>query len=467
MYTGKVDSLTVLGGYEKARFTWQINADPRINRVVIYWDNRRSQTEVSVNRTSSDVMEMEAIVEVAESPSVDFELFTMDTDGNFSMSVFKAARVYGPKYISEQFNRKTGLQLRENNELTIGWRFVESSAIQYTTVRYTDFSDPSNPIQKSIRVENDEYQTILEGVRADDQLSIVSSFLPDDSFEIMDALPDEYTVAAIFLELSSTENVVFNGAGQLISGEEAYTFSTNYPTWNVVSDQPWLIVNREGMNFTVSVAPNFGTARTATITVIAGPVSVELHVSQQAIKLLDKSKFIEMQLPGDNIWNSAGRPLSLMWDNNVNTIWHSDNPIGLPFPQYVSVDLGVEAVVNYFKLWSRAGFYYSERSWKTFEIWGASSYNPGMTEEYWTGDAWKNDGWEMLADCEIKRPSGNPDPIGSPTGEDLELAVAGFDFQTTGDNPVRYIRFIIKSTWASPADPLMYMSEMNVYTLEE
>jgi len=189
--------------------------------------------------------------------------------------------------------------------------------------------------------------------------------------------------------------------------------------------------------------------------------------SSLSAKMLDKSKFVEMQLPGDNVSTSNSRPLPNIWDENTDIIWHSEAPYlpGIPFPHYVSIDLGIEAIVSHFKIWSRSGYYYSNHSWKTFEIWGATSYRTDQDEAYWTGEAWKSDGWVKLADCEIRRPSGETEPIGNPTGEDLAVAQAGFDFEAPGIS-IRYLRFIIKSTWASDTgntDYAMHMAEISVY----
>ena len=38
IYTGVVDSLKAYGGYEKVKFNWELNADPRITKTVIFWN---------------------------------------------------------------------------------------------------------------------------------------------------------------------------------------------------------------------------------------------------------------------------------------------------------------------------------------------------------------------------------------------------------------------------------------------
>jgi hypothetical protein len=179
-------------------------------------------------------------------------------------------------------------------------------------------------------------------------------------------------------------------------------------------------------------------------------------------KLLDKSKFLEVALPGDNTSINNNRPLRLCWDGNEGTIWHTVEGAFMPFPMYVTVDLGVEVKFSRMRLRPRDNFLYSNHTWKTLEVWGAKSYKNDMPVEYWTGEAWKTDGdWEMLGDYEIKRPSGNPEASKNPGGEDTAYAQAGFPFNVPIDREaLRYLRFVIKTTWSTGA---MHMAEFYFY----
>jgi hypothetical protein len=179
-------------------------------------------------------------------------------------------------------------------------------------------------------------------------------------------------------------------------------------------------------------------------------------------RLLDKSKFLEVALPGDNTSTNNNRPLKNCWDDNDGVIWHTVEGQFMPFPMYITIDLGVNARFSRMRLRSRNNFYYSNHTFRTFEVWGAQNYKHDMPIEYWTGDEWKNDGdWEMLGDYEIKRPSGNTEPAKDPGGEDTALAQAGFPFNVPIDKKaLRYLRFVIKTTWSTGA---LHMAEFYFY----
>jgi hypothetical protein len=181
---------------------------------------------------------------------------------------------------------------------------------------------------------------------------------------------------------------------------------------------------------------------------------------------LDKKKFLEVGLPGDNVSTQSNRPLRLTWDGDITTIWHcnyTDTNLPYDFPEYFTINLGTVAKLSRLKIWNRINYYYSNFALRNFEIWGAKEYKRGMPESYWTGSAWKTDGdWEKVGDFEIKRPSGSTDPIGTPTGADLEAAQAGFEFAMPLEaQTLRYVRFVVNTVWGGGI--AMVMAELEFF----
>lgn len=186
------------------------------------------------------------------------------------------------------------------------------------------------------------------------------------------------------------------------------------------------------------------------------------HIIPLYERLLDKSKYYEVALPGDNISVNGGRYLRNTWDGNLTTIWVTDyTQLLYNFPEYFTIDLGVKAKMSRLVCWTRPNFYYDNYAIRTFEVWGAEEYKQDMPQSYWTGADWKND-WEKLDDYEIKRPSGNTAPISSPTGEDLAAAQKGFEFSVPLEaKNLRYLRFVVKTIWSAGAG--IVMAEFSFY----
>jgi hypothetical protein len=190
-YTGKIDSLKSFPGNGRVRFSWQINSDPRITRTVIYWEqnNGIDSSAVAVNRTNSGVVELEKELNLPEGNYI-FEFVTKDDDGNRSLAVERSVSIYGNKYIAS-------LQNRDVSSVTVSkitWLAISSQTIQYTTVRYTDYTDPNNPVSKAVRVENRDMETPLPGAKSGEELSVITSYLPVNGLDIVDALPKVYTL---------------------------------------------------------------------------------------------------------------------------------------------------------------------------------------------------------------------------------------------------------------------------------
>lgn len=195
IYTGVIDSLKAFPGNNRLKLTWEINSDPRITQTVIFWNERADSLVVEVRRTTSGVIPMETTFDISEKSYV-FELITKDNFGHKSLFVQRTIEVYGKKYIALLKNRMINtLNAISDNAITLNWRLVEDLTMLHTTVQYMDYTDPLNPVSKSVKVENKEKQTLLNGIKPGEKIVVTSSFLPvQDALDIIDALPKTYTL---------------------------------------------------------------------------------------------------------------------------------------------------------------------------------------------------------------------------------------------------------------------------------
>jgi len=152
-------------------------------------------------------------------------------------------------------------------------------------------------------------------------------------------------------------------------------------------------------------------------------------------KILDKTKFREYNMPGDNP-SSYGWVLSNLWDNNLGSGYHSEE--GIPMPIRVTFDLGNIVKLSRFKIYQRDGYYYAWGNPRKWSMWG--SVNPAPNGSY--------DGWTRLMDCESIKPSKSP--LGTNTAEDISYVIAGEEFVFPLTSPeVRYIRFECFENWSN------------------
>ncbi|MBO9731525.1 MAG: DUF4959 domain-containing protein [Chitinophaga sp.] len=149
-------------------------------------------------------------------------------------------------------------------------------------------------------------------------------------------------------------------------------------------------------------------------------------------KLLDKSTFREVKLPGDTDFG-WGYPISGLWNG---TMWHSADKLD-GFPMSITFDLGVTAQLSRIALWQRPNeWIYLQNNVRKFEIWGST--NPA------SDGSW--DSWTRLVEHTVIKPSGLP--VGQKTQDDIDASIAGEQMTVPLDAPrVRYIRIKILRTW--------------------
>jgi len=99
IYTGVVDSLKASPGYEKIRFNWEVNADPRITKTVIFWNGGSDSVVVDINRTQSGRLALTQDINSIDEGNYIFEFITRDNEGHFSMPTEIVVEVYGDLFI--------------------------------------------------------------------------------------------------------------------------------------------------------------------------------------------------------------------------------------------------------------------------------------------------------------------------------------------------------------------------------
>jgi hypothetical protein len=216
VYTGKIDSLAYFKGNQRVKFTWKINPDPRIDRTVFSWlqNDKDTAATVSINREELgwEALHLETILNVREGIYT-FKVVTMDSEGNKSLSDERTVQIYGPEYISKIINRSVTSASVTAGEWAINWGLVGSSAIQYTTVYYTDYTNPSQPVAKSIRVANNQTSTQITGV-LNDSISVSTAYLPDkQTLDTLFALPKKYAVKEMYRSMLKARKVINANTG--------------------------------------------------------------------------------------------------------------------------------------------------------------------------------------------------------------------------------------------------------------
>jgi hypothetical protein len=191
IYTGKVDSVKSFPGNNRIRFSWLVDSDPRITKTVIYWNGGRDSLVAPLNRAEVDTVTVSVETAIPEG-SYTFEFVTKDDNGHRSLKVEHSTVVYGEQYAASLPNRNIpAMTLSEGPTLKITWSPVETDAALYTVLKYTDYTNPANPVRQTRRIENEETETILENIRLEPFL-VTTTYKPEGGLDLIDALEREY-----------------------------------------------------------------------------------------------------------------------------------------------------------------------------------------------------------------------------------------------------------------------------------
>ncbi|MDR1224167.1 MAG: hypothetical protein LBL07_15000 [Tannerella sp.] len=215
IYTGVIDSLKTYAGYEKVLFEWQVNSDPRIAKVLIYWNQRMDSVTVDVNRTQSGPVLMSYTLENMDEGSYIFEFMTRDNEGHHSLMKEATVIIYGQAYAGVLRNRGiSSIEIQTNGDMLITWEALSSRDIRYATVEYV-----LNGETKSVRVENSETQTVLKGLNSGDEISVYTTYLPENALDLIDSPRRTYTLPKWKINKANFSIVTLAGDNTSVNGD--------------------------------------------------------------------------------------------------------------------------------------------------------------------------------------------------------------------------------------------------------
>lgn len=183
IYTGAVDSLEVSGGMNRVQLKWEMNADPRIEDLVIRWNNKKDSVILPVDRSDPEKVGIHKdsliLDENLSEGSVLFQLYTRDNMGHTSVIREVTGQVYG-----ESFAASAALKLPRKLETvqtlsTTSVKLVFAAVDQPTMLTTKVFYTNSAGEEQVVEVTNEETELVLEGITLGDEIQYQGMFLPD------------------------------------------------------------------------------------------------------------------------------------------------------------------------------------------------------------------------------------------------------------------------------------------------
>lgn len=178
-------------------------------------------------------------------------------------------------------------------------------------------------------------------------------------------------------------------------------------------------------------------------------------------KEIDKKNFKKVDLPGSTHDGHISTKIEGIWDGSTAdataSIFHTKPGSGIP--QWMTIDMGVEAQLSRFTLHHRprkaTDGIYTAGAPKKWELWGSN--DPDLDGGF--------ENWIHLGSFESYKPSGLP--MGEVTDEDFAHAVTnGESCEILAGSPsVRYVRLMVTQVYG-PVD-YIYLGELTFYGNDE
>lgn len=246
VYIGKADSVKTYGGNGRIQLSWLFIGDPKINKYVVYWDNRADSIVQTFER-SPGVDSINVNIESLTEGVHHFEIFSYDKLGNASLKVEVSGIVYGQKFQASVFNRilkKATLQSGEDFA-HLEWGSSDTTEVG-VEVKYT----LANGDPKTLLVPKNEISSHLPGYKRGSPISFRTLHVPK-AMAIDTFFTDYNTVESAFYLYQESELQLLDKAGF----KEALFPTDIGSAWGWTMPLIWDNVLSEGSGFHTPDAP--------------------------------------------------------------------------------------------------------------------------------------------------------------------------------------------------------------------
>ncbi len=160
-YLGKVDSIRSFPGYGRAKITWYIGSDPKIEQTVIYWNMRKDSIVKDFVRTQPGVQKDSILVENLPEGTRQYEFRNINKLGQTSLYSKASVTAWGENLVKKLSPRIVKAQ--EFDYATSKFKLVLSDTFKGDSIIYSimHFTDKQG-VKKSIRIPRDTTMLVLD-----------------------------------------------------------------------------------------------------------------------------------------------------------------------------------------------------------------------------------------------------------------------------------------------------------------
>lgn len=242
IYLGKIDSVKVISGFGRVKLTWQVSADPRIERIRINWKNNAESVVKDFNRSVSGVVKDSIIIEDLSEGNYTFELISESDQYTASLPTLASGSVWGS-------NRGDDLGSRSINSFDLD-HINSTYTLKLSPVQKINAED--SMVYSEITYMNTSGSTSIAKVLPDTTKVILEDFAPGNEFTLRDAFVSSTVIDTVFNNYRTFDSPSVITESGVNLGEKGDLSSDYF----AISDSVIYEWNQESNLISYSVFPN-------------------------------------------------------------------------------------------------------------------------------------------------------------------------------------------------------------------
>lgn len=182
VYLGKVDSIKYFPGFGRAKITWYIGADPKIDQTVIYWNMRKDSIVKDFVRKGSGLQRDSVILEDLPEGTTLFEFRNINKEGETSLYSSASITVWGAEFASSLYGRDLtafDFNYPENLYTLELSESVPNENVSYSQIVYTDLDGQ----EKTLKIKPEEVSVELPNFPDGGEFQFRTVFFPTQGID--------------------------------------------------------------------------------------------------------------------------------------------------------------------------------------------------------------------------------------------------------------------------------------------
>ncbi|MDR2130419.1 MAG: DUF4998 domain-containing protein [Odoribacteraceae bacterium] len=172
-YPGKIENVVIYSGDGRVIVSGDFISDPKVVNCRIYWDLKEKWLDVAVDMSGGPQSLYQEIV--LPEKTYNFDIYTRDSKGNYSVPVHGSGKSYGNKYRASISNRLVKSAALLAGVATIEWYQLDrTQGPVETSLEYTNNSNE----KVTITIPLGEQTTTLDGYKIGTDISYFTRYRP-------------------------------------------------------------------------------------------------------------------------------------------------------------------------------------------------------------------------------------------------------------------------------------------------